>query len=104
MGLFNKPTKFVLDGAEYEHADPHPEHESGSVTRFESRTEPEVIALVPLVGGGTVEVHGYATFYSKDWVDVVWTDEGAQHMSCWVPAPDVRRPDEGEWRGRYVQF
>lgn len=98
------PTKFVLDGTEYEHADPKPEHEAGSVTRFEHRTEPKVIAQVPLTGGGTVEVHAYATFYSSDWVDIVWTDDKSQHLNCWVPAADVRRPAADEWRGRYVQF
>jgi hypothetical protein len=104
MGLFDTPTKFVLDGAEYEYADLAPELEVGRVTRFEHRTEPEVIAQVPLVGGGKVEVHCYATFYTQDWVNVVWTDDRHQHFGCWVPAADVRRPTEGEWHGWYVQF
>lgn len=104
VGLFDKPTKFVQDGTQYQHADPQPEHGTGSVTRFEPRTEPHVIAQVPLAGGGTVEVHGYATFYSKEWVCVVWTDENYQHFDCWVLAADVLRPGEGEWHGRYVQF
>ncbi|WP_461172259.1 hypothetical protein M1D93_14845 [Arthrobacter sp. Z1-9] len=102
MGIFDKPTKFTLDGMEYEHADPQPEVNITDVTRFEHRTEPYVIAQVPLAGGGTVEVHGYATFYSQDWVDIVWTDDNSNHMGCWVPAADVGRPAEGEWRGRYV--
>lgn len=88
----------------YEHADTRPDHAAGSVTRFEPRTEPKVIAQVPLTGGGKVEVHGYATFYSREWVDIVWTDDNSEHMSCWVTATDVRRPTEGEWRGNYVQF
>ena len=104
MGLFDKPTRFTLDGVEYEHADPQPEVRVGHVSRFEHRTEPEVIAQIPLAGGGTVEVHVYATFYDRDWVNVVWTDDNFQHLSCWVPAAGVRRPAEGEWRGRYVQF
>lgn len=104
VGLSDKPTKFTLDGTEYEHADPQPEVDVTGVTRFEHRAEPEVIAQVPLAGGGTLEVHGYATFYSQGWVDIVWTDDNSNHMGCWVPAADVRRPAEGEWRGRYVQF
>lgn len=104
MGLFDTPTRFVLDGIEYEHADPQPDVDVGRVTRFEHRTEPEVIAQVPLADGGTVEVHGYATFYTHDWVDLVWTDDKQQHLNCWVPAADVRRPAPGEWKGRYVQF
>jgi hypothetical protein len=67
VGRIDKRTRFVLDGAEYEHADPEPDHPAGSVTR---RTEPPVIAQVPLAGGGTVKVHGYAAFYSQEWVDV----------------------------------
>ncbi|MCU1568073.1 MAG: hypothetical protein JWQ56_3010 [Pseudarthrobacter sp.] len=104
MALFDKPTKFTLDDAQYEHADLQPTVHVTGVTRFEHRTEPEVIAQVPLAGGGIVEVHGYATFYSQEWVDVVWTDDDYQHFDCWMPAKDVRRADEGEWRGRYVQF
>lgn len=104
VARIEKRTKFMLDAAEYEHADPLPDHPPGSVTRFEHRTEPHVIAQVPLAGGGTVEVHGYATFYSREWVDVVWTDDNFQHFDCWVPAADVRRPAEGAWHGRYVAF
>lgn len=104
MGRIEKRKKFTLDGTTYEHSDPQPEHESGSVTRFEHRTEPEVIAQVPLDGGGTIEVHGYATHYNQEWVTVVWTDDNFQHFDCWTPAGDVRRPGEGEWRGRYVPF
>ena len=94
----------MLDRTMYEHANPEPELAAGSVRRFELGTEPEVIAQVPVAGGGTVEVHGYATFYSREWVDVVWTDDNFQHFDCWVPAADVRRPTEGEWHGRYVAF
>lgn len=49
-------------------------------------------------------VHGYATHYNQDWVSVAWTDEVFSHHSCWIPTADVRRPAEGEWHGRYVQF
>lgn len=98
------PTKFVLPDGEYEHADPRPQLAPGSVRRFVYGGEPKVIAQVPLKGGGTVEVHGYATHYNQDWVTVVWTDEMMQHVTCWVPADDVRRPAGDEWQGRYVQF
>lgn len=64
---------------------------------------PEVIAQVPLASGGTVEVHGYATHYTQEWVAVVWNDDNVQHFDCWTPAADVRRPAEGEWNGRFVQ-
>jgi hypothetical protein len=99
-----KRTKFTLDGVTYEHANPHPELAAGSVRRFVAGAEPEVIAQVPLAGGGTVEVHGYATHYNRDWVTVVWNDDHVQHYDCWTPAADVRRPSEGEWRGWYVAF
>ena len=98
------PTLFVQDGTEYEHADPRPKLASGSVRRFVYGGEPKIIAQVPLQGGGTVEVHGYATHYSQDWVSVAWADEVYSHRTCWVPATEVRRPAEGEWRGRFVQF
>jgi hypothetical protein len=104
VGGIEKRTKFLLAGTVYEHADPQPDHRAGSVTRFEHRTEPHVIAQVPLAGGGTVEVHGYATFYSRAWVDVVWTDDNFQHFDCWVRAADVRRAPEDEGQGHYVAF
>ncbi|MBT2566580.1 hypothetical protein J7I84_08750 [Arthrobacter sp. ISL-85] len=104
MGLFDEHTAFVQDGAEYAHADPRPELAPGSVRRFVYGSEPKVIAQVPLASGGTVEVHGYATHYNQDWVSVAWTDETFQHLSCWVPSASVRRPGEGEWSGRFVQF
>ena len=104
MGIFDDQTKFVQGGAEYEHADPQPALAPGSVRRFVYGQELHVIAQVPLKAGGTVEVHGYATHYNQDWVTVVWTDEVFSHCACWVPAADVRRPGEGEWHGRYVQF
>ena len=104
MGLFDDQARFVLDGAEYEHAAPRPEIAPGRVRRFVYGGEPKVIAKVPLAGGGTVEVHGYATHYTQDWVSLAWTDDVFSHCTCWVPATDVRRPAEGEWRGRFVQF
>ena len=104
MALFEDQTKFVLDGAEYEHADPRPEITPGRVRRFVYGGEPKVIAKVPLAAGGTVEVHGYATHYTQEWVSLAWTDDVFSHCTCWVPAADVRRPGEGEWQGRYVQF
>ncbi|WP_457948336.1 hypothetical protein ACTAQI_20410 [Pseudarthrobacter sp. alpha12b] len=104
MGLFDDQTKFVQAGAEYEHADPRPELAPGSVRRFVYGGEPKIIAQVPLKAGGTIEVHGYATHYTQEWVSLVWTDDVFSHCTCWVPAADVRRPAEGEWKGRYVQF
>jgi len=56
-----KRTKFMLDGVTYEHANPAPQLAPGSVRRFPAGTEPEVVAQVHVAGGGTVEVHGYAT-------------------------------------------
>jgi hypothetical protein len=99
-----KRTKFMLDGTAYEHANPAPQLAAGSVRRFPAGTEPEVIAQVPLVGGGTVEVHGYATHYTQEWVTIEWNDDNIQHFNSWTPAADVRRPGEGEWHGRYVAF
>lgn len=104
VARIEKRTKFTLDGTTYEHANPRPELAAGSVRRFPAGTEPEVIAQVPLAGGGTVEVHGYATHYNREWVTVVWNDDNIQHLDCWAPAADVRRPGEGEWHGRYVAF
>ena len=86
----------------FEHADLSPDLVPGSVSRFVYGTEPQVIAEVPLIDGGTLEVHGYAVHYNRDWVCVDWNDENIQHFSCWVPANHVRRPGHGEWHGRYV--
>lgn len=104
MDRIEKRTKFLLDGTLYEHANPEPPLVAGSVRRFTTGSEPEVIAQVPLAGGGTVEVHGYATHYNREWVAVVWNDDNIQGFDCWTPAADVRRPGEGEWQGRYVAF
>lgn len=104
VGRIEKRTRFTLVGTTYKHANPEPELPAGSVSRFEHGTEPQVIAQVPLAGGGTVEVHGYATHYTREWVAVVWNDDNIQHFDCWTPAADVRRSAEGEWRGRYVPF
>ena len=105
MGLFDTQTIFHEGGKQYQHSDPQPSFEPHAVRRFVYGQEPHVIALVPLADGGNVEVHGYATHWSKDWVSVVWTDEHSWHMNCWVPAMDVRRPsDDSEWHGRFVQF
>lgn len=97
-------TQFALAGAGYEHADLQPPLPAESVRRFTLGNEPHVIAQVPLAGGGTVEVHGYATHYNQEWVTVVWNDDNFQQFNCWVPAADVQRAAEDEWRGRYVQF
>lgn len=104
MGLVEivKRTKFLQGGTTYEMADPEPPLVPGSVSRFTWGTEPQVIAQVPLAGGGTVEVHGYATHYTQEWVSVQWNDDNIQNANCWVPAADVRRPAEGEWHGNYV--
>lgn len=74
------------------------------VWRFPLSEEPKVIAQVPLQNGGTVEVHGYATHYGQEWVSIAWTDDRFMHLRCWVSAAGVRRPTEGEWRGRHVDF
>lgn len=94
----------MLNGTTYELAGSVPQLAEGSVRRFTHRTEPQVIAQVPLAGGGTVEVHGYATHYNQDWVNLTWNDDNFHQFDSWVPAADVRRPAESEWHGRYVQF
>lgn len=102
MSRIEKRIKFLLAGTTHEHANPAPEMAAGSVNRFTYGEEPKVIAQVPLAGGGTAEIHGYATFYTQDWVTVEWTDDNFQHFNCWTPAADVRRPADGEWHGKFV--
>lgn len=102
MSGIEKRTKFLQGGQTFEIADLTPELAPGSVRRFTWGDEPQVIAQVPLASGGTLEVHGYATHYTKDWVSVQWNDDRIQNVNCWVPAADVRRPAEGEWHGNYV--
>ena len=86
----------------YEHADRRPDHTGHTVHRFTYKQEPEVIAQVPLVDGGPLEVHGYATFWTQEEVDVAWTDDRGSTYQCWVPASQVRRPSPGEWHGNYL--
>ncbi|GAA3399434.1 hypothetical protein GCM10011577_01100 [Pseudarthrobacter polychromogenes] len=104
VARIEKRKKFQLDGTAYEHADPEPPLPAESVRRFKAGEEPKVIAQVPLAGGGAVEVHGYATHYTRDWVSMVWNDDEFHQFDCWTPAADVRRPGEGEWRGWFVAF
>jgi hypothetical protein len=98
--VIEKRVRFVLGGTVYVHADPVPD--VGEANRFGYGDEPKVIAQVPLEDGDTVEVHGYATFYTQEWVTVDWNDDNYQHFNAWIPATNVRRPLEGEWQGRYV--
>ncbi|MET1085725.1 MAG: hypothetical protein ABWY04_01170 [Arthrobacter sp.] len=102
MARIEKRTKFLLDGAKYEHVDPVPEMEPGTAQRFTYGEEPEVIAQVPLAGGRRVEVHGYAAFYTPEWVTLEWTGDNYQHFSCSTTAGNVQRPVEGEWHGKWV--
>ncbi|WP_285240042.1 hypothetical protein [Pseudarthrobacter sp. MEB009] len=102
MVSFDPPESFVQDGQVYVHARHKPELTPGSVRRFVYGKEPKVIAKVPVKGGSTVEVHAYAEHYNREWVSIAWHDDGIVHQGCWVPAGDVRRPAEGEWRGRYL--
>lgn len=95
---------FTLNGTQYTHADPQPTFAPGTVRRFTNKEEPQVIAQIPLQDGGTIEIHGYATHYTQEWVGIVWNDDRIIHHDCWVRAADVRRAGEGEWRGKYVQF
>jgi hypothetical protein len=104
VAKIEKRIRFQLDGTVYERGNVDPPLAAGSVRRFTTGEEPKVIARVPLAGGGTVEVHGYATHYTREWVIVVWNDDNFHQFDCWTPAADVRRPGEGEWRGRYVAF
>ena len=75
---------------------------AAQATHRRTGPEPEVIAQVPLVDGGPLEVHGYATFWTQEEVDVAWTDDRGSTYQCWVPASQVRRPSPGEWHGNYL--
>jgi hypothetical protein len=98
----NGQRTFLLDGIAYEYVDVAPDHNGRTVRRFTYGEEPQVIALVQLAGGGNVEIHGYATFWSEQDVDVAWTDDQGSSFTCWVSASDVRRPVPGEWHGSYL--
>lgn len=99
-----RPPTARPDDMVYEHADRRPDF-SGQliqVRRFTYGEEPQVIAQVPLANGGTFEIHGYATHWTQDDVDVAWTDDRGSQYTCWVPADKVRRPSDGEWHGNYL--
>lgn len=93
-----------MDGVVYEHADRRPDFAGnmGTVRRFTYGEEPQVIAQVPLANGGTLEIHGYATHWTQDDVDVAWTDDRGSQYTCWVSVDDVRRPLANEWHGNYL--
>jgi hypothetical protein len=61
-----------------------------------------VLRRPPLVNGGTLEIHGYATHWTKEDVDVAWTDDHRSQNTCWVTTKNFRRPVEGEWHGNYL--
>lgn len=92
---------FRLDGVDYSYEPREPDLSAG-VRRFTYGLEPRVIAELPLVGGEILEIHGYAEHWTKDEVCVVWSDDDVKHLHCWLPAPKVRRPADGEWHGAYV--
>jgi hypothetical protein len=91
-----------MGGTDYEYIGGVPDHSGQTIKRFTYGQEPQVIALVPLADGGSVLVHGYATFWSQQEVEVAWTDDRGSEYSCWVPAGQLRWPEAGEWRGNYL--
>jgi hypothetical protein len=85
VSRFETDRAFQMNGTMYEHADRRPDHTGHTVHRFTYKQEPEVIAQVPLVDGVPLEVHGYATFWTQEEVDVAWTDDRGSTYQCWVP-------------------
>lgn len=100
--MFETRSVFEKDGVVYEHADRRPDFTGQTVRRFTYGEEPEVIAQVPLANGESIEIHGYATHWTQDEVDVAWTDDRGSQYTCWVPADQVRRPAGAEWHGDYL--
>jgi hypothetical protein len=83
----------VLDGTAYEHAERDPELAVGNVRRFENKTEPEVIAQVPLAGGGTVEVYAVAKRWNPARILVSWADDNMHpHWRGPQPAMSAESP------------
>lgn len=103
MSIFDTPTRFILDGQEYVLDDRAPEEPVEDYRRFTYGEEPLVIAQIPVVGGGRVEIHGYAVRWVGQSVAVMWSTEvGGDIFSCWTRAEDVRRVEAEGWRGVYV--
>lgn len=100
--MFEVRRTFEMNGVVYEHAQRTPDFTGQTIRRFTYGEEPQVIAQLPLANGGTIEIHGYATHWTQDDVDVAWTDDTRTKYTCWVPAQDVRRPTADEWHGNYL--
>ncbi|TQJ36728.1 hypothetical protein [Arthrobacter sp. SLBN-122] len=94
--------KFKLDGVPRELEWTQPGFTGKDVHRCTYGQEPKVIATFTLTDGSTIEVHGIAEHWTKDEVVVCWTADEAQHCKVWTLTGNVRRPDEGEWKGRFV--
>jgi hypothetical protein len=100
--MFESRRTFEMNGTVYEHTDRRPGFTGQTVRRFTYGEEPPVIAQFSLVNGGTLEIHGYATHWTKDEADIAWTDDNGSQYTCWVAAKDVHRPTSDEWHGRYL--
>jgi uncharacterized OB-fold protein len=86
-----KRRTFVQDGKTYTHTNDPMDPGGGPVKRFPYGQEPEVLALIPLEGGGTVEVAGTASHWNQTTVSVGWHDDNRNWFDCVVPAKDVQR-------------
>ncbi len=96
------PTKFVLAGVKYEHADTSRIWRlgvfAGSRTARSRRSSPKC----HWSAAGPLRFTATRRHYNSEWVGVDWNDDNIQNFNCWMPAADVRRPADGEWHGNYV--
>ncbi|SDW32452.1 hypothetical protein SAMN04487912_102327 [Arthrobacter sp. cf158] len=91
------PTKFVLDGQEYEFIRPERVGPVEDVKSWEMGNYPKVHARVPLKPGGTVWVYAHATHWNRTQIHVQWYDDEKDSLSAWLPKEDVRPVTNSDW-------
>lgn len=100
--IFDKPSRFRENGQQYEMVEAEHKYSHRDIHRFTYGQEPMVIAQVPVVGGGKVEVRGIAVWWSPTHMQIEWMDERLEQFNCWLIKTDVRLVDVMNWGGRYV--
>lgn len=88
---------FTLAGVQYDYVDAKLTGDLEEIHSWEYGKWPRVEAAVPLVTGGTVNVHALASRWGHGLIRVGWKDGSGGHYSAWIPAANVRRMTASEW-------
>lgn len=87
---------FNLDGETYEYLMPDP-GTHGDAHSWVYGQYPRVLASVPAVGGGAVQVFASAVRWNPSHILVSWADDGDHPHWAWIPAGNVERVNDSDW-------